>query len=317
MDSVVSVRLKPCATGALSLALLGLSLAPPQSTFAQGPPPLPGLVEDATRLDQPSAEARFDALTALLDERGLTYEIQAFPNPRADEVGPAEGRNVIVTIGDGDRDIIVGAHADAAILRDGSLSHAMVDNAAAVVVLTRVAASLEERDLRHRVRLVFFDLEELRLLGSAHYVGTLDRLERDAVAAMVNLDITGYGDTVIYGPAGGDGNEAVYAAVRQACADGGHACLEFDEFPQSDDRSFQAAGIPNVSLGTLPRVEAHQMWLLLNAGRDSGLSERFAPPIFGTIHTPNDTADKLDAAGMTLAYEMLLGLVLELDRRQP
>ena len=29
---------------------------------------------------QPTAEERFDALTGLLDERGLTYELQTFPN---------------------------------------------------------------------------------------------------------------------------------------------------------------------------------------------------------------------------------------------
>lgn len=300
--------------GTVAAALIGLVLRAGPPLLAQGPAALPELVADATRLDHPSAEARFDALTALLDERGLDYEIQAFPNPRADEVGPAEGRNLIVTIGDGDREIVVGAHADAAILQDGSLSHAMVDNAASVVVLTRLAASLEERDLRHRIRIVFFDLEELRLLGSEHFVDTLDR---DRVTAMVNLDINGYGDTVIYGPAAGSGNDAVYDAVRHACADGGHECLEFDQFPQSDDRSFQAAGIPNVSLGTLPRVEAHQMWLMLNAGPESGLRERFAPPIFQTIHTSNDTADKLDAAAMTLAYEMVLGLVREVDQQGP
>ena len=98
------------------------------------------------------------------------------------------------------------------------------------------------------------------------------------------------------------------------CADASHRCLEFAQFPPSDDRSFQAVGIPNISLGTLTELEAHQLWLMLNAGPDSGLADGFVPPILRTIHTPADTADKLDAAGMTLAYNVVMGLILELDR---
>ena len=88
-------------------------------TVAQPLEPLPGIVEDAQRLDQPTAEARFDALTALLDDYGLTYEVQTFSNPRATEAGPTEGHNLIVDIGEGERDLVVGAHYDAAPLEDG------------------------------------------------------------------------------------------------------------------------------------------------------------------------------------------------------
>lgn len=274
---------------------------------------LPGLVEDAARLAHPTADGRFDAILTLLDERALPYDVQRFRNPRSGNVGPAEGRNVVVTIGDGDRDIIVGAHADAAILDNGSQSHAMVDNAASVIILIRLATALHDESLGHRVRIVFFDLEELGLFGSAHYAA----LDPDRMAAMVNLDINGYGDTILYGPASGAGNEPVYEAVQRACSNGGHECLRFDQFPPSDDISFQAAGVPNVSLGTLPRLEAHQMWLMLHGGADSGLAMRFSPPIQSTIHTPNDTAERLDPSGMTLAYRMTLGLVLELDRAVP
>jgi Zn-dependent M28 family amino/carboxypeptidase len=294
------------------VALGGQTLvAQAPATFTAEAEPLSDLVEHATQLDQPSADARFDALIALLDEHGLAYEIQAFPNRRADEAGPAHGRNVSVTIGTGDREIIVGAHADAAMLRDGSLSHAMVDNAGAVAVLARVAQTLATQALRHRVRVLFFDLEELNLLGSEHLVGTLDP---SRIAGMINVDIAGYGDTVLYGPAVGEGNDVMYAAMRHVCADASHRCLEFAQFPPSDDRSFQAVGIPNISLGTLTELEAHQLWLMLNAGPDSGLADGFVPPILRTIHTPADTADKLDAAGMTLAYNVVMGLILELDR---
>ena len=323
-------RPKPCATTLnfhhvklllLALVCVGVvdctavapraSQAPRVAQFTPVTGGLPDLVRDAIRLDQVSSADRFDALIELLGDRDLEFEIQPFSSGPTE--GPrAEGQNVWVTVGAGDRDLIVGAHADAVVLDDGSLGHGMVDNAAAVVVLIRVAEALQRYALQHRIRLVFFDLEELGLLGSRHFVESLDP---SRVAGMVNLDIAGHGDTVIFGPSASDGNTRVYRAVRQVCAEAEHECLEFARFPVSDDRSFQSAGIPNVSLATLPRLEAHQLWLLLNAGdEDSGLRDGFVPDMLRTIHSPADTQQLLAPAGMTLAYNLVMRVLLRLDR---
>ena len=66
-------------------------------------------------------------------------------------------------------------------------------------------------------------------------------------------------------------------------------------------------------MGILPAPEAHQIWLLLNGGKESGLAAGFTPSILRTIHTSEDTADKLTPAGMTMLYNAVLGLILQLD----
>jgi hypothetical protein len=66
-------------------------------------------------------------------------------------------------------------------------------------------------------------------------------------------------------------------------------------------------------VAVLPAIEAHQVWLLLNGGKESGLAPGFAPAVLRTIHTAEDTADRLSAEGMTLIYNAVLGLILELD----
>lgn len=297
----------------LHRALLVLLLLASPSPAPAGEP-LPGLTADVARLDQPSNPARFDALTALLRERGVAFEVQTFVSERPEKDSREQGRNVIVTVGTGPREIVVGAHFDAVRLADRSLGHAMVDNAAGTIVLIRLAEALQKRSLQHRVRIVFFDMEEIGLLGSAHFAQSLDKAK---VEAMVNLDIAGYGDTVIFGPAAQEGNGKVYDAMKRTCAASRRTCLEFPRFPSGDDRSFQAAGIPNISVAVLPALEAHQLWLLLNGGKESGLREGFLPRILQTIHTPEDKLEKVDAAGMTLAYEAVLALVLELDAARP
>ena len=271
---------------------------------------LPSLIEDAARLNQPSNAARLEALQALLRSRRVNFELQPFANDRQARDSRAQGQNVVVTVGSGPRDLVVGAHFDAVALPNGTLSEGMVDNAAGVVALMRVAESLAGRQLRHRVQVVFFDMEEIGLLGSRHFAASMDRAR---VAAMVNLDIAGYGDTVFAGPSASTGNGAVYDALARVCSRDRHDCVTSAAFPASDDRSFQAAGTPNVSLGILPAIEAHQMWLLVNGGRESGLAADFRPGILRTIHTAEDRSSRLDPAAMTLAYEMVMALILELD----
>jgi len=273
--------------------------------------PLGDLIADARTLEQPSNAGRLEAVQTLLRTRGLAFTLQAFTNSSRERDPREQGHNVILDLpGPSGPEIIVGAHLDAVPLSGGGHSRGMVDNGAGVIVLTRVADALRGRRLRHRVRIVFFDMEENALTGSKAFVGTLDR---SRVAAMVNIDIAGYGDTVMAGPTTAIGSEPLHRALGRVCAARGFSCTRFPAFPSSDDRSFTAAGIPSISLAVLPALEAHQVWLLLNGGKESGLAGGFAPAILRTIHTREDTADKLNPAGMTLLYNAVLGLVLDLD----
>ena len=77
---------------------------------------LPGLVEDAARLNQPSNAARLEALQALLRSRRVNFELQPFANDRQARDSRAQGQNVVVTAGSGPRDLVVGAHFDAVAL---------------------------------------------------------------------------------------------------------------------------------------------------------------------------------------------------------
>jgi Zn-dependent M28 family amino/carboxypeptidase len=300
----MNVAMRNRASAALLSILFGSGLA---AQPAAPPEPL----ADLARLDKPTNAGRLAALREILTERGLAFEVQTFAGGKKD--APAEGANVVLGSSSGSagaREIVVGAHYDAVMLKDGTLSHGMVDNGASVVVLLRVAEALKGRKLAHPVRIVFFDQEEIGLLGSKSFVAGR---KAETIAAAINLDIAGYGDTLVFGELAGERNLPVYRAVRRVCAGRDLACLGFATFPPSDDRSFEAAGIPNVSLAFLGRAEAHQLWLLMNGGPDSGLRQDLRPRIFGTIHTPQDTLDKIDPKTLDLAAGVVLDTLQELD----
>jgi hypothetical protein len=288
--------------------LAALAMAP---AAAQTPPG--AFVADVRTLSAAADnDARFDALTALLESHNLPFTVEAFTLDKPPAAGDKEtpdprtrGRNVVVTMGGGRDVVVVGAHYDAKWLSEKTLSRGAVDNGASSVMLVHAAAALEKQRLRSRVRFVWFDMEESGLIGSAKY---LEAHAGDRIKAMLNYDINGYGDTVLFGPPQGGADPRLQRTMLETCAAERVTCLRFDGMPPSDDRSFGARNIPTLSIAILPATEAHQLWLMLHA-KGAGLTQGFAPPIFGTIHSPGDVPDKLDGAAMATAGRLAQALI--------
>lgn len=296
----------PILFALLFLACANLRAVNPAATLAPDP------LRDLARLRRDSNPARLQVLREILRERGIPHELQTFESKRS-PLGRIEGTNVVITFGSGPREITVGAHYDAVERKEGGLIDGMVDNGAGVMALLEVAEALKGKPLRHRVRIVFFDKEEVDLGGSKAYVAA----HKGEIAAAVNLDIAGFGDTGVFGLGKTAGDARLRQSLQAVCAAEPLSCLELPVFPNGDDRSFQAAGLPAISIGFLPRIEAHQLWLFLNGGKDSGLREEYVPPILRIIHTPEDTLDRIDPETPRLAARVVLEMVLRLDGELP
>jgi Zn-dependent M28 family amino/carboxypeptidase len=270
--------------------------------------PVPDSLRELARLKQDSNPARLEALQKILQERGIPFELQTFES-RPSPHGRTKGTNLLLTFGTGLREITLGAHYDALELAGGGLIDGMVDNGASAIILVRVADALKGRTLRHRVRIVFFDMEETGLLGSQAYVA---EHKSDIVAAM-NLDVAGFGDTLGYGFGKAQGVAQIQKALLMACAEQILMCMGSENFPPGDDRSFQNANIPVISVGFAPRLAALQAGLFLSGGENSGLEKGFVPQIFKIIHTPEDNLSKIEPATLNLGFQVVLNTVLKMD----
>jgi len=175
-----------------------------------------------------------------------------------------------------------------------------------------VAQALKRERLQRRVRFVWFDMEESGLIGSTKYV---EAHQTDRIAAMLNYDINGYGNTVLFGPPSGGADPRLHRIMLETCAAESIDCLRFDAMPPSDDRPFGARKIPTLSMAILPAAEAHQVWLLLHA-KGAGFAPGFAPPIFGTIHTPGDVPEKLEAPAMATAGRLATALIRSVSAKR-
>ena len=259
---------------------------------------------------QPTNAARTDVVVAQLRAAGFEPTIETFTGGNR-QTGEMEGRNVVVTLGDGPREILLTAHYDAVKLRDGTMSQGVVDNAASVVGVIEAAKILRGKVLNHRIRIILFDQEELGLIGARKWIEAHGLTN---VAAVVNSDVAGYGDTMMYGQNNGAQSAFVTRAVQELCAERALQCVGYPVYPPSDDRAFSAAGAPVVSLGFQDQIGAHQMWLAFNGGQTNGLAEGFVPRVFQLIHSAEDTMDKVDPATVALAGATYAAVVERLDR---
>ena len=277
-------------------------------------PPAAAVLDDVRAMTAATTnEARFEALTALLKTRNLPFEIEPFTIEKALGREPrTAGRNIVVTVGEGPGEIVVGAHYDAVRLQDGTLSRGAVDNAASSVLLVHLAVALREERLPARVRIAWFDMEELGLIGSAQFV---KRHTADRISTMLNFDVNAYGDTILYGPAVRPDNAALRRTFVETCAAEDIPCLGFAQMPPGDDRSFVAAGIPTLSVAILPGAEAHQLWLMMNAGANAGLAQGTVPAVMRTLHTPEDTIEKVSGDSVTTMLRFARALVRGIARR--
>ncbi|MFK4058188.1 M20/M25/M40 family metallo-hydrolase [Brevundimonas sp. NPDC046655] len=257
---------------------------------------------------QPSNAERMNVLLTQLRAAGFNPTVETFEG--GGRAGPMQGSNVVVTIGDGPKEILLTAHYDAVKLRDGTMSQGVVDNAGSVVALIEAAKILKDKPLSHRVRVIFFDQEELGLVGARKWIEAHGVAN---VAAVVNSDVAAYGDAMMYGQNNGAQSAFVTRAVQELCAERAMQCVGFPVYPPSDDRAFSAAGAPVVSLGFQDEIGAHQMWLAFNGGEEKGLAEGFTPKVFRVIHTKDDAIEAVEGATIATAGATYAALIQKLD----
>ncbi|WP_288758575.1 M20/M25/M40 family metallo-hydrolase [uncultured Brevundimonas sp.] len=301
-----------------SLVAVAALMAAGPALAQETPPELrerPDIAAGAAQFVKPTNAERTEVLVGFLTRLGFTPDIQTFEGGN-DRTGPMEGANVVVTVGEGERDIVLTAHYDAVKLRDGTLSQGIVDNVGSVMAMMEAAKTLEMglegQPVSHRFVFVFTDQEELGLLGAKAF---LESHGKDRIAAVVNADVAAYGRTVMYGENNGEPSRFVLETLRALCAERGFDCMGYPVYPPSDDRAFSAAGLPVVSLGVQDAIGAHQMWLAFNGGEDNGLREGFVPPVFQRIHSAEDRIERLNGQDVARFGLFIADLALKLDER--
>lgn len=195
-----------------------------------------------------------------------------------------------------DQHVLVTAHTDHVGTIAGGVHYGAHDNATGTAVLIEVARLVRaaaDRGMTPRRSILFvgFSGEEMGLAGSRYYVEADPVVPLNETMAVLNLDIVGGGTGFMM--VGALNFPTYYELVAELNeARFGHEIRKRDNAPNSDHYFFGARGIPAAFLYALD-----------------------GPPI--AIHTPNDTADKMDPAFMADAARLAFAVVWRLANLNP
>ena len=238
--------------------------------------------------------ARRNAIVAQLKALDIQPTIEPFGE------GRTAGANIVVTLGNGEKTILIGGHYDRV-----SVGRAAVDNGASCAALLELVAAFTASPLeRSTLQIVFFDREENGLLGSRAYLAAGHRPDY-----AMNLDIFAYGD-------------AIFAAVshetglllRSLRAAGEAARLSVRDvpptrYPGSDHLTMVGAGIETLGLAL---IDADEIDAVIAAVTDKTAGK--APRVLRLIHSPNDTLAEVRPEQMIRGIAVVEDLLRRVDR---
>jgi aminopeptidase YwaD len=214
-----------------------------------------------------------ERLLALLDKGPVEASVEVGPNAEL------TSRNVIARPADGRCETVTGGHFDSVPQAPGAS-----DNASGTATVLELARTVAARHLAGDNCFALFGAEELGMLGSAHFVGTMDAAQRTELRGMLNFDMTGVGQSweLI-------GSPELVAKTAQDAAGAGIAATasEKPENVGSDHMSFLDAGVPAVWI-----------WRVTD----------------NLLHTPEDTVDRVQPAQMQEAATIALLVLEDLDQ---
>jgi Zn-dependent M28 family amino/carboxypeptidase len=195
--------------------------------------------------------------------------------------------------------MVVGAHLDRV-----SVGRGAVDNGASCAALIEIAAAIKASPLtRATLQIVFFDREEVGLVGSRAFFAAAGR----RVDYAINMDIFAYGDTIFATASHADG---MLLRLLKMAADESRLPVRDvprNRYPTSDHISMMNAGVETLGLALIDAADVDGVLAM-------GANGAARPRILTIIHTPNDTLNEVRPAEVARGIAMVERLIRAVDR---
>jgi len=272
------------------------------------------MFEKVCDLENRSNSERREIILDFLSINNISYTTQEVENLKTGEIGS----NIIVNIneGDGKKNLIV-AHSDVVNNAGGAN-----DNAASIAValeLIKFYSQNKSIDRKYRLEFLFTDFEEQKMFGAKHYIANIDK---DSIHAVINLDMCGDGDTIIFDHKDDPENE-LSDLFSRICTEQEIPFVSLQRIPPGDDVQFELAGIPSLSLAIIPSDDVdyimrlakiiHPRWSINR--KNGNFSWRRILEIFKLLprahkmpefakrmHTPRDTSEFISEDAMYTVF---------------
>ncbi|MBL8263819.1 MAG: M28 family peptidase [Xanthomonadaceae bacterium] len=297
MPFPVSVRHVRAPLAFAALLLAGVALAQDASHPTSPATPATAWHADVSGMANATDNAgRRAHLRERLDAAGMPAQSQSFKH------GERVGENLIANVsGDAAQPLLlIGAHSDRV-----SEGRGATDNASGSAVALALAERFREKPLQHhRVQVAFWDLEEEGLRGAAAYIAD----KREKPALYVNFDVFGWGDSLwMMTP---DDSHPLVASSRDAAQAHGLQITAGKQYPPTDHLAFLKAEWPAVSYSLVGADEIPSILAVFEGRKPDSM-----PKVMRVIHSPEDTADHVDADAAAKGIDAVEAAIRAWDAR--
>jgi len=244
--------------------------------------------------------ARRKAVLAAIEEAGLTAESQTF----------LDGENFRVVVPGKKPSILLTAHYDSYAVSQGNPG--AMDNASGVAVAILLAKEFKKVPVGHEVEIAFLDQEESGHEGAFAFIN--NRSPSDFLA-VINIDMAGVGNTISI-LRSLESNKPVRNLLLQAAEELDIPVVATPTVSHAigaDDVAFLANNVKNViGVGLVPAADVCKGLLYAETGKET------PPPDFMvSMHSPEDTVDKMQPAEMVSLANVLQQTIRALDEAAP
>lgn len=267
------------------------------------------MLDYVKKLEYKSDSERLQTLKQILKSKNIKFVEQKY------SYFNFKGTNVIVDCGNlkSKRCIILSAHFDVV-----SGSPGANDDASAIAILIDVIEKSSKLKLNNRLRIIFFDDEEIGRFGSISYIKEFGLKD---LIAVYHLELCGYGDAIGLWPITKI-NENSYAlkTIEEVLREKNIYFEKVGHLPVfwGDQDSFLKRGFKNaLCITAAPKKDKEAIKRFAKSNPFKVIFDFYTgrlPKMFQRYHSPEDKSEYLSENALKMVSDVLIGVVLRLNK---
>lgn len=268
------------------------------------------LLDYVKKLEYKSDSERLNTLRSIFKNKDIKFIEQKYTYLTF------QGTNIIVDCGNlkSNKHIILSAHFDVV-----SNSPGANDDASGIAILIDVIEKIKKLKLKNKVRVIFFDDEEIGRFGSISYI---KKYGLKNLIAVYHLELCGYGDAVGLWPIIKiNKNSYALTIIEQVLKEKNIYFERLGQLPAfwGDDLSFRNAGFRHaLCISVAPKEDKEAIKKFVKSNVFKIIFDFYSgriPKMFQLYHSPEDKSDYLSEKALKMVSDVLVGVVLKFDKK--
>lgn len=259
------------------------------------------------KLEYKSNKQRRDMIIELLKNKKIKYKLEGY------RFFGNKGKNIIIEFGNGKKYSIASAHYDVV-----SRSPGANDDASAMAVLLKVIDKLNRIKIKNKIKIIFFDQEEIGRFGSRSYI---EKYGLKNLIGIYNLELVGMGDIIGLWPITNFNKDSYILKIIEKVTKEKNIYTErIGQLPAfyGDDLSFREAGFEHsLCISVAYKKDKEKIKKFVKSPIPYILLRYYLgliPKMFKLYHSPNDKSEYLNESAMEMTADVLTKSLINLDK---